>query len=51
MIAVAIFMDTINSVLFSSNCVKVNTDLLSIVYNFLYSNVIYTKQISVQVTA
>lgn len=32
-IPVAIFTDTINSVLFSSNCVKVNTDLLSIVYN------------------
>lgn len=32
-IAVAVLKDTINSVLFSSDCVEVNTDLLSIVYN------------------
>lgn len=30
----AIFIDTINSVLFSSNCVKINTDFL-IVFNLL----------------
>lgn len=29
------FIDAITSVLFSSNCVKINTDLLSIVYNLL----------------